>query len=582
MRPLIKWGKEETVMKCKYCQAELNPNSSVCPECGKDNLKDNLKGLKITALVLVCTVMLVLLAGLVCYGVTGSFIPNWFGSDSAGDNDGSGSDSTAGTETVTDVSIITADGQLTVTSDELESYMSRVVATMGDYELTNSELQLYYWLVAYNEEDLDPTASLTEQIYDDQTGETWHDHCVEMAIDAWKEVMVMSDAAAKADFEMPAEHQEYLDSMQEELEYYVQMYVYYYGYDMETVDDLIQSMYGPGCTYEDYYNYCYNYYYGGLYWSEVADAIEVSDAEIDSYFEANKEALANDYDLSITKDFGNLMDVRNILIEVVTGADDEGVVTEDWNATLKAAQEVYDLWLAGDKTEESFIALVEEYSEDTSTNTNGGLITDLYKNSMAFVDVRHILVMPEGGTTAEDGTTTYSDDEWAAAYTEAEAILNEWLAGDKTEDSFAALANEYSDDNNGNVTNGGIYTDVYLGQMVKNFENWCFDSSRQTGDYDIVQTPFGYHIMYFVRADREADNWISDETRVPGDAAMLKTDEGYQILYFVGAEPAWIRYSRYGVQTEQAQAQLDKLLETVTVTVDDSQIAVCKMAGSDQ
>lgn len=561
-------------MKCKFCQAELEPNSSVCPECGKDNLKDNLKGLKITALVLVCAVMLVLLAGLVCYGVTGSFIP-WQGSDGVDETTGS----TGSTEAVsTEVSIITADGTLTVDSDELDAYMDQVAVTMGDHELTNSELQLYYWLAAYNEEDLDSTVSLTEQVYDEETGKTWHEYCIEQAVDAWKEVTLMSDAAGKAGFEMPAEYQEYLDSMEEELEYYVEIYVYYYGYDLEDVDDLIQSMYGPGCTYEDYYNYCYNYYYGGLYWSEVADSIEVSDAEINAYFEANEESLANDYSLSITKDFGNMIDARNILIGVVTTTDDENAIVEDWDATLQAAQAVYDLYLAGDQTEESFLALVEDYSEDENTNTIGGLYTDLYKGSMAEVDVRHILITPEGGTLNDDGYTyTYTDEEWDAAYTEAEAILNEWLGGDMTEESFAELANANSADSDG--TDGGLYTDVYMGQMVANFEDWCFDSSRQTGDYGIVQTEYGYHIMYFVRADREVDDWLSDESRVFGDVAMLKTDDGYQIVWFLEAEPAWIRYSRYGVQAEQAQEQLDALMEETSVTVNEDQMVICDMLG---
>ena len=37
--------------------------------------------------------------------------------------------------------------------------------------------------------------------------------------------------------------------------------------------------------------------------------------------------------------------------------------------------------------------------------------------------------------------------------------------------------------------------------MVPVIENWCFDASRQTGDYGIVKTSYGYHIMYFVRSD---------------------------------------------------------------------------------
>jgi hypothetical protein len=34
--------------------------------------------------------------------------------------------------------------------------------------------------------------------------------------------------------------------------------------------------------------------------------------------------------------------------------------------------------------------------------------------------------------------------------------------------------------------------------MVAPFEDWCYDESRKAGDYGIVETDFGYHIMFFV------------------------------------------------------------------------------------
>ena len=45
---------------------------------------------------------------------------------------------------------------------------------------------------------------------------------------------------------------------------------------------------------------------------------------------------------------------------------------------------------------------------------------------------------------------------------------------------------------------GGLFTGVTKGQMVEAFENWCFDASRQAGDYGLVKTEFGYHLMFFV------------------------------------------------------------------------------------
>lgn len=109
------------------------------------------------------------------------------------------------------------------------------------------------------------------------------------------------------------------------------------------------------------------------------------------------------------------------------------------------------------------------------------------------VDVRHILVTPENPN--EDGT--YSQESWAKAEQKAQELLDTYLSGERTEERFAGMANESSQDPGSN-TNGGLYTGVTLGQMVAPFEDWCFDTSRAAGDTGIVKTDYGYHVMYFV------------------------------------------------------------------------------------
>ena len=146
---------------------------------------------------------------------------------------------------------------------------------------------------------------------------------------------------------------------------------------------------------------------------------------------------------------------------------------------------------------------IEAYFAENAADYEQGGIT---QESGLVSSVRHILVFPQGGTTTEDGQTTYSDDEWAACYAEAERILNEWKNGDATEEGFAALANTYSEDGGSN-TNGGLYEDIFKGSgMTENFESWAIDMNRQIGDTGIVQTEFGYHIMYFVEGE---PNWFA-------------------------------------------------------------------------
>ncbi len=562
-------------MKCKYCQAELHSNSSVCPECGKDNLqpgKDPLLVMKIITLSLTCVVMLVLLAGMVLYGVTGSFLPNW-GANAT--NPSTGAATTAPAEKT--YTVTTADGKVTMDNATMQAAMNEVVATMGEHELTNRQLQLYYWMaVSTYAADADLTKDLDTQIYDKETGKTYQDYCVEMALNAWQETTLLADAAREAEFELPQANKDELEAMESQLEQYVYMYSMY-GYDISTVDELVQMQFGAGCNYATYYNYCAEYYLGGLYWGEMVLDLDVTAEQIEQYFTEHAEELKKDY--GIDKESGNVVDYRNILILVgsteVTAEDgttSTTVTDEDWAECLAEAQALYDGWLAAGGTEEAFIALVAEHSEDTTSATYDGLYENQAPGSLAQVDVRHILIFPEGATSSTVTSQEWSDEAWAYAENKAQEILNTYLAGELTEEAFGELAKEHSAD--GSASAGGLYEDVYVGQMVQNFEDWCFDSIRKSGDTGIVKTEYGYHVMYFVRSDNEGDTWMFGQEHQPGDSVLVKNDNGYELLYFVESAPEWYRYSLYGVQNEMGEEMLAKLVEENPYTVDHSKIAL--------
>lgn len=153
-----------------------------------------------------------------------------------------------------------------------------------------------------------------------------------------------------------------------------------------------------------------------------------------------------------------------------------------------------------DKLQPTMEQLEQYFATNEETLTSSGIT----KESEDVVDVRHILIMPKGGTTDENGVTTYSEEEWEAARVEAQALLDQWKSGDATEESFASLANEHTEDP-GSQTTGGLYQGVKKGQMVPEFNDWIFDEGRVFADTDLVKTDYGYHVMYFVK--REAE-WI--------------------------------------------------------------------------
>ena len=143
------------------------------------------------------------------------------------------------------------------------------------------------------------------------------------------------------------------------------------------------------------------------------------------------------------------------------------------------------------------------------------------KESGKLIDVRHILVCPEGGTTDENGNVTYSDEEWEACRQKAEDYLNQWKSGEATEESFGQLAMEVTEDP-GSQSTGGLYTYVYEGQMVIPFNDWCFDESRQYGDTGLVKTTYGYHIMFFVYSEEGWSRYTREEMITEACSAIME------------------------------------------------------------
>ncbi|MBR4309343.1 MAG: peptidylprolyl isomerase [Oscillospiraceae bacterium] len=156
-------------------------------------------------------------------------------------------------------------------------------------------------------------------------------------------------------------------------------------------------------------------------------------------------------------------------------------------------QEYYDMYLraarcyqavqeeiSGDLTEDEIMAY---YNENKETFEAQGKIQ---KNN---INIRHILIQPEGEEA------DWTEESWAAAEATAQEIYDQWLA-DPTEEYFSALAIEHTTDP-GSQESGGLYENVAPGDMVTEFNDWCFEDGRQVGDHGIVKTTYGYHIMFF-------------------------------------------------------------------------------------
>lgn len=141
----------------------------------------------------------------------------------------------------------------------------------------------------------------------------------------------------------------------------------------------------------------------------------------------------------------------------------------------------------------------DEISAYFDENAANYVAQNIAKDDPNMVNVRHILITPqadENAETDENGQPVLTEQNWTNAQMKADEIYKMWQEGDATEETFAALATEYTEDP-GSMSTGGLYEEIYPGQMVQEFNDWCFDAARQVGDTAVVKTSYGYHIMYF-------------------------------------------------------------------------------------
>lgn len=273
-----------------------------------------------------------------------------------------------------------------------------------------------------------------------------------------------------------------------------------YGGDFSIpLDQQICSLSQDGWTWQQYFlNAALEEWH--LFQALCADAeanAYVSETDTDTYLEETKTMLQES---ATNMGYGS----ADEMIRADMGA---GTSVDSYLDFIALNEKGYDYYVyLSENTVPSEDQIRAYYEENKAMFDDKGI----YDDGSVYVDVRHILLTP-----AEDDEGNISDDAWAACEKDAQALLDQWLAGDKTEDSFAELANEHSTDPGSN-TKGGLYENVVEGQMVPTFNDWCFDESRQYGDYGIVKTEYGYHIMFYVSntpvwhyyAESLAKDWV--------------------------------------------------------------------------
>ena len=425
-------------------------------------------------------------------------------------------------------------------------------AAQLNYYYSTSYMNFYSAYSNYITIFFQPDQSLADQTCSFDQSMSWRDYFLDTATHDMAQIQMLNDQAEAAGFTLSEEQQANYDVQMEELHTAwedlgysnLQQYLnlnFGKGVDEEMVR---QEMYkaSVAAAFSDYQHDSYEYSDQELddYYAEHADELDVidyayysmpaptpeateepaetEDAEATEEPEPTDEPEAAGEDEEAAEDETEAEEVEEeepvytpsedavAIAEAVDGQDEDAFAdyldkekdgAEPTHQTMPGSQlsETYSEWLLDAEREPGDAAAF-------ATESTEYIVMFLGRdtNDYPAVNFRHVLIEAED----TDGDGAFSEEEIDAAKEEAESVYDEWKDGDATEDSFAEIANDHSDDTGSN-TIGGLYEHVAKGDMVEPINDWIFDAARKAGDTTVVSYDgsnyTGTHVVYFVGDD---------------------------------------------------------------------------------
>ena len=391
----------------------------------------------------------------------------------------------------------------------LSFFEKHTTAVVADGHNLSPAMMNFFYVNEYNEMSsyvgsyLTSGVPLNEQTYPGEAHETWADYFLDYAADKAADTYAIYEDAMANGFVLSDSAKANIENELSMTELYAQVYGL-------SADAMVANNFGTGCTMKLYEEFLTINAVVSEYTSAKNNEPTYTDTQLNEYYSEHKE----DFDGVTFRYFS----VTPSDLGQAEGEEDLAACEEAANAIVEAAQDGEEAYLEAVKGymteakaanaasstlyEDSIISsLPEEFQEwlsdearaegDTfvvAEDETGYAVLFFIRNedhTFQMPNVRHILISVEA-----------SADETAKAEAEKKAqdILDQYLAGEQTEEAFAELAKTNSADN---AEAGGLYENIAPNTMVEAFDAWCYDEARQVGDTGIVETKYGYHVMYF-------------------------------------------------------------------------------------
>ena len=386
-------------------------------------------------------------------------------------------------------------------------------ATVGSHKLSPAMVN-YFYKEAYNSMSsqygdmmsyiIDSNTPLNEQYYDEENGITWADTLIEQGLTSAARIYAIYDEAVANGETLSDDDQSSIDATVSNLS----VYATYYGYS--NVNGYLAAMYGAGCNEKNFREFLSIETLANNYSQKVYDTPVYTEDELAADYAADPNAYDTvDYRVfAVTdalfdeEDEEKLADLKKTAADELLAAAEEGdeaFIQAAYDHASEDTKENYeddsytlrtDVGHSDSDLSNWLFESDRKTGDATCVETSGTYYVAIFESrnthDYALPNARHILISV---------SDTTDEEAMATAKETAEKLLAEYEAGEHTEDAFAAIGDAaYAD---GTAAESARYEDITPGQMVEDFENWCFDASRQVGDTGIVESTYGYHVMYF-------------------------------------------------------------------------------------
>ena len=324
-----------------------------------------------------------------------------------------------------------------------------VALTVGDHKISNAELN-YFYMSAINSFNsnygsyallgLDTSKPLNEQVINNDTGLTWADDFLNTAKDNARSAYALADAAEAAGFTLSEDDLADIDSTINNMKLYANLYGY------SSTKDFLKAQYGNGATEESYRQYVTLNALASAYRNSYSSSLTYTDADLRAAESENYEKYSsftyNTYYLAASKfqtdevdaDSDEAVKAAKEAADSLIGEDvatvedfDAAIAALDVNRDTEASSTAYTDqqyssvsttirdWVIDSARKEGDKTVIANTSTSTDddgkeTTTTAGyyavFFTGSNDNTFPLVNVRHILIKFEGGTT--DSTTGVS------------------------------------------------------------------------------------------------------------------------------------------------------------------------------